>query len=170
MDGCILFSSDYCTTLIKEHGDRLLTKINTFDTSNKALNSDIQHIISTEVDVQQDEDLFISGSRYNEELYQQMCHTSKFKHWCNAIFQEAQKLMNSTESEKNGISNNRYCPKFIEILNKLYLPILPLWTNLLIGDLTRHLNPKHSNYDNKKMGMLLVKSRFKNYIQNYQCY
>lgn len=34
--------------------------------------------------------------------------------------------------------NKRYSPVLLEKIHKLYIPTIPLWTNLLLGDLTRH--------------------------------
>lgn len=58
-------------------------------------------------------------------------------------------MCNVDPEEETEIGNNKYhCPGILDFLMKDYMPIFPLWSGIMLGNLTRH-NAKESTDDDE---------------------
>lgn len=58
-------------------------------------------------------------------------------------------MCNVDPEEETEIGNNKYhCPGILDFLMEDYMPIFPLWSGIMLGDLTRH-NAKESTDDDE---------------------
>ena len=137
-DGAIMFLSKFQTKLLQDHSERLMRKINSFDTAvmitghadgNKKNSSGVQTGHE-------------SVNRLTEEEYLTQSVQSPFKSWSNNIVSSAHDVVNNDipgDSTQSHVLRNKRCvPDFVALLLKQYMPTLPLWSNLLLGDICRH--------------------------------
>ena len=123
-DVCVALLVPQLDDNVKFFVNRLFRRINTFqidvaDSKNTATNY-------AEIDADE-----LSG-RYTEEEFLNLASASPFKLWGSNIAQSAKALISDSHTEKNSY----YCDALAkEILTK-YVPILPLWSALMMPELS----------------------------------
>ena len=141
LDGFVVFSCAKFTRAVQKHQDRLTRKINSFDTS---CNLGINYIVNS--DITDDDEVTLTNSNfYEEEMFLKIGNTSPFKTFCDKIYHFAESIWTSDEDTNNSPLNSKYCPRVILLLRKWYFPTLPLWCNLMLDDLCRHLSDQQQN-------------------------
>ncbi len=85
-------------------------------------------------------------NRYEEEIFLQISGKSKFNAWCRAILFA---VADTAKESSLGQPNKYFMPKVEQILERLYLPTIALWTNLMLGDMRRHLRKSDPKYESK---------------------
>ena len=111
----------------KTNYDRLMRKINNYET--KAENLETITKDSDKSDSPVNPDLF------TEEEFQIVGSASPFKEWATSVQEEA---LRKSESDSEGSTNPYFSETFSQHLIKKLMPIFPLWSSILTGDLSRH--------------------------------
>lgn len=73
----------------------------------------------------------------SEEDFQSRSTRNEFAHFADSILNEVKADIDN-QFFVEVLGNKRYSPVLAEKILKLYMPTLPLWSNLLQGDLSRH--------------------------------
>lgn len=74
---------------------------------------------------------------FTEQDFQTRSTRNEFANFGNSILKSVRQDINK-EFFIEVPGNKRYSKILLEKIQKLYLPTLPLWSNLLLGDLSRH--------------------------------
>ncbi|XP_030590058.1 uncharacterized protein LOC115783395 [Archocentrus centrarchus] len=119
---CVLFDAKECTHLVKTSQTYLNSCISQ---SKKNKDGESQYVSEAE-EMITDKSNSIVG-------------TSPFTHTFQVIRDQAECDFLSDDSAN--IKNHYFCPGIIDVLLKNYMGIIPLWSGLLLGDLTRHETP-----------------------------
>ncbi|XP_068222866.1 uncharacterized protein [Palaemon carinicauda] len=134
-DICVSLKNPTLNAVTKQSVERLMVKINNFDTSV----ADAETSVQTE-GTPGDEKIVKSGS-YTEEDYLLLGDKSPFKTWANQI------AANTDTDSSDKEANPFFSLKYMEHILKFYLPLFPLWSALLLGDLTT-FNPLYKMHKN----------------------
>ena len=79
----------------------------------------------------------VSPDRYTEEDYANRSSKNEFCNWSYQILQNVKiEISESIFVEQPG--NKRYSPAVADKIHKLFMPTFPVWSNVLLGDLSRH--------------------------------
>ncbi|XP_024147265.2 uncharacterized protein LOC112158246 [Oryzias melastigma] len=65
---------------------------------------------------------------------------SPFQKDFSSVLQSVMTTLNLEEEEEEETINIYYCPEIVHVLMKDYIPIYPLWSGVMLGDLGRHSN------------------------------
>ncbi|MES9901378.1 MAG: hypothetical protein ABW168_01695, partial [Sedimenticola sp.] len=126
--------SNYITQYNREFYDRILRKINNFQTTAEFANSSWFMEESSPND----------GGKPNPNLYTeedfQVIGSSTFKDWSNSILEKAAKFHSSNPPTicDSTIINSLHSTTFAEYLKTRLMPIFPIWSGVLMGDLSRY--------------------------------
>lgn len=80
---------------------------------------------------------YAEASRLTEEDYLNRSTTNAFYKMSEEILQNVKELISNTPCHGNK-GNKFHSTVLVEKIHKLYMPTLPLWSDLLLGDLSRH--------------------------------
>ena len=105
---------------------------------------------------------FAQASRLTEEDYLNRSTTNAFYNMSEEILQKVEKKYQVLRAT----AQKRFCSStLVEKSHKLYMPTLSLWSNLLIGDLSRHgSSPVYQSYVNSTkqiLGNTSIERKFK---------
>ncbi len=145
LDGAVLFNSAYITPSIKKNTHRIINKINTCDPSEF-------NIVESEGNTELP-DLYVPNkgqqpSNQSKEDFNTQSKNSIFKMWVGHILKRHIVSEAAEKDKSNATKDNKnkyFCPQFVDILFKLYLPTIPLWSCVLLGDLRRLCMTKYAH-------------------------
>ena len=146
----------------KSNYDRLMRKINNYETKSENLetvNKDTDNSNSP-----------VNPDLFTEEEFQIVGSASPFKEWAKFVQEEA---MQTFESDSQGSTNPYHSDTFSDYLIKRLMPIFPLWSSILTGDLSRHNASSHVNEEdnivteNPPKTNSIIENRFR--ILKYIC-
>ena len=144
-DAGIVLSSKYVTDLCQNAYGHVISKINSFQTMNTRM-PDVHRLFNDSE--QNPSPTKIKYRQFEESEGMARLANSKFDIWAKTILAKVQNDVSKCETRegpglyKNPL-NDHFKPEFLNLLTKQYFPNIPIWGDLLIGDLKRH----SKNYD-----------------------
>ncbi len=149
LDISILLLSKDVSPAVEVSGKRMELKINSFN-----VDCELGDISKEQKATSEYVDDLLNTTRSEEDTL--LLNTSSlFKQFGDVIVNNARKQVAASEivsnSEKTTIKvdstflNGRYCPELLDYVQKYYFATIPMWTAIMLGDLSRH----HSTYCDK---------------------
>ena len=124
-DICVTMSSKYINNTNQVFITRLINKINSFSSS-----SECQIDVSENISLEE-----LNPNKLTEEEYVIQNPSSPFKLLAHQINDLALKHQGNQESSEH--ANDHNCTVFLQYLLNKALPLYPLWSSILLGDLSR---------------------------------
>lgn len=154
LDVFVFISSKFVTPISKPFMSRLMQKINTFQVS-AYCDSDFDDDISQTTKE-------YNPNRYCEEDFQIIGSDSPFKTLALKTFKDASNYTSDKNKDETNVNVN-YCPLFLDYLLKTVIPIFPLWSSLLLGNLQRFNRSYPASPDDfpSKTTNSLIENRFR---------
>ena len=119
---CIILLSKNCSDVVEENLERLQSVIQ---------HSKCEHTVSSdsEVNVNHEDALSLSQTIAGSSPF-----SAVFRHACDDA---KEKIDTKQSSEQRSDHNLYYCPGIVKVLLDTYMPIFPLWSGIMLGDLTQ---------------------------------
>ena len=109
----------------------------------------------------------INANKSTEEEKLMQCQDLPFKILGNIVIDQAKAVIekeNMFDKDEYYV-NDRCAHKFMEMLQNLYLPTFPVWSNITLGNLLRHCTLYHNIHISKTLDTHRINSRAEQYFR-----
>ena len=132
-DTAVILSSKNLSDVFVVSNNRIIKKINNFTTS--VCNEDSNNILH---ECETHSPTKIHHGKLEEGEFISRLANSKFDKWAKQIINIGRMKVSSLNLQDDKPINKYYKPEFLSLLEKQYLPNMPIWSDLLMGNLKRH--------------------------------